>query len=130
MDSSRSWSASRDRQACPPTSAKARIAGPGVHRLDAARLYRLALEAGATDPVFHAVADEGVPFREIASAIGRHLGLPVESRTREHFGWFAEFAGADMPASSARTRTRLGWAPTGPGLLDDLDEPAYYAAID
>ena len=90
---------------------------PGVHRLDAARLYRLALEQGATEPVYHAAADEGVPFKDIAGVIGRRLGLPVEDRvSREHFGWFADFAGADMPASSARTRVaaRLGAGGCGP----------------
>jgi len=100
---------------------------PGVHRQDAARLYRLVLEQGAVDPVYHAVADEGVPFKELAGVIGRRLGLPVEPRGREHFGWFADFAGADMPASSERTRARLGWEPTGPDLLTDLDQPGYYA---
>ncbi len=99
---------------------------PGVHRLDAARLYRLVLEHGATEPAYHAVADEGVPFRDIAAVIGRRLGLPVEPRGREHFGWFADFAGADMPASSARTRSWLRWAPTGPDLLTDIDQPGYY----
>ena len=101
---------------------------PGVHRLDAARLYRLVLEHGATEPAYHAVADEGVPFKQIAEAIGRRLGLPVEPRDPEHFGWFAGFAGADMAASSARTRSLLGWAPTGPDLLTDLDQPAYYTS--
>ncbi len=99
---------------------------PGVHRLDAARLYRLALERGATEPAYHGVADEGVPFKAIAEVIGRRLGLPVESRGREHFGWFADFAGLDMPASSARTRSLLGWEPTGPDLLTDIDQPGYY----
>jgi len=100
---------------------------PGVHRLDAARLYRLALEHGAPDPVYHAAADEGVPFKAIAEVIGRRLGLPVESREAEHFGWFGAFAGGDMPVSSAQTRARLGWAPSGPDLLTDLDQPGYYA---
>ena len=100
---------------------------PGVHRLDAARLYRLALERGATEPAYHGVADEGVPFRQIAEVIGRQLGVPVESRGREHFGWFADFAALDMPASSARTRSLLGWEPTGPDLLTDIDQPGYYA---
>ena len=100
---------------------------PGVHRLDAARLYRLALEQGASEPAYHGVADEGVPFQAIAEVIGRRLGLPVESRGRDHFGWFADFAGADMPASSERTRSLLGWEPTGPDLLTDLDQPGYYA---
>ena len=100
---------------------------PGVHRLDAARLYRLALEHGATEPVYHAAADEGVAFKDIAGVIGRRLGLPVELCGREHFGWFADFAGADMPASSARTRSLLGWEPTGADLLTDIDQPGYYA---
>ncbi|WP_421592781.1 SDR family oxidoreductase [Shinella sp. M27] len=98
----------------------------GVHRLDAARVYRLALEQGVTEDVYHAVADEAVPFKEIASAIGRRLGLAVEARPREHFGWFAAMAGADMAASSARTRTLLDWHPSGSSLLRDLDEPACY----
>ncbi|MFA6114758.1 MAG: SDR family oxidoreductase [Sphingomonas sp.] len=101
---------------------------PGVHRLDAARLYRLALEQGVTEPAYHATADEGVAFKDIAAVIGRRLGVPVESRGREHFGWFADFAGADIPASSARTRSLLGWEPTGPDLLSDIDQPGYYAA--
>lgn len=101
---------------------------PGVHRLDAARLYRLALEQGATEPTYHAIADEGVAFKDIAGVIGRRLGVPVESRGRDHFGWFADFAGADMPASSERTRSLLGWEPTGPDLLSDIDQPDYYAA--
>ena len=98
----------------------------GVHRIDAARLYRLALETGVTEQAYHAVADEGVAFKEIATAIGRQLGLPVESRGPEHFGWFGAFAGMDMSASSAKTRQVLGWEPTQPGLLADIDQPAYY----
>ncbi len=98
----------------------------GVYRLDAARVFRLALEHGVTEPVYHAVADEAVPFKDIASVIGRRLGLPVESRDRGHFGWFANFAGGDQSASSARTRSLLGWQPTGPSLLTDLDQPGYY----
>ena len=98
----------------------------GVHRLDAARVYRMALEQGVTETAYHAVADETVPFKAIAEVIGRRLGLPVETRDREHFGWFANMAGADMAVSSERTRTLLGWQPTGPGLLEDLDRPAYY----
>ncbi len=100
---------------------------PGVHRLDAARLYRLVLEQGVTEPAYHAVADEGVAFKDIAEVIGRQLSVPVESRGPEHFGWFGSFAGADMPASSARTRSLLGWTPTGPELLSDIDQPGYYA---
>lgn len=99
----------------------------GVYRLDAAKVYRLALEQGVTEPVYHAVADEVVTFREIAEVIGRRLGLPVEPRDREHFGWFAMMAGADMAVSSARTRSILGWEPTGPSLLADIDQSGYYA---
>jgi nucleoside-diphosphate-sugar epimerase len=103
---------------------------PGVHRLDAARVYRLALEKGAELGPFHAIADEGVPGKAMAEVIGRRLKLPVVSLTREqaaeHFGWFTLFAGMDAPASSARTRERLGWQPEQPGLLADLDHPAYF----
>ncbi|MCY1295772.1 hypothetical protein D9M70_451290 [compost metagenome] len=100
----------------------------GVYRRDAARVYRLALEQGVTESVYHAVADEAVPFKAIAEVIGSRLGLPVESRDREHFGWFANMAGADMSVSSARTRELLGWKPEGPNLLADLDQPGYYAS--
>ncbi|HVJ61765.1 MAG TPA: SDR family oxidoreductase [Tahibacter sp.] len=99
----------------------------GVHRLDAARVYRLALEHGVTEPVYHAVADEGIAFKQIAEAIGRGLDVPVESRAPDHFGWFAHFAGADMWATSTLTRARLGWEPAGPSLLSDLDQASYYA---
>ncbi len=99
----------------------------GVYRRDAARVYRLALEQGVSESVYHAVADEAVPFKAIAEVIGSRLGLPVESRDREHFGWFANMAGADMSVSSARTRELLGWKPEGPNLLADLDQPGYYA---
>ena len=98
----------------------------GVHRLDAARLYVRALEHGAAEPAYHAVADEGVPFRSIAEVIGRRLGLPVEPRPPEHFGWFAKFAALDMPASSAHTREVLGWQPRHPGLIADIDQPGYF----
>lgn len=99
----------------------------GVYRLDAAKVYRLALEQGVTESVYHAVADEVVPFKEIADVIGRRLGLPVEPREREHFGWFAMMAGADMAVSSKRTRSILSWEPTGPSLLADIDQADYYA---
>jgi len=98
----------------------------GVYRRDAARVFRLALEKGVTESVHHAVADEAVPFKAIAEVIGSRLGLPVEPREPEHFGWFAHFAGANMSASSARTRELLGWKPEGPSLLADLDQPGYY----
>lgn len=100
----------------------------GVCRTDAARVYRLALEQGVTEQAYHAVADESVPFREIAKVIGRRLGLPVEARPTEHFGWFAHFAGTNMSVSAERTRKLLGWKPKGPDLLADLDQPGYFAA--
>ncbi|MBX5089463.1 SDR family oxidoreductase [Rhizobium lentis] len=103
---------------------------PAVHRLDAARVYRLALERGAVGGPFLAVAEEGVRFREIAELIGRRLDLPTVSLSREeaagHFGWFGMFAGFDVPAASAHTRTLLGWQPTEPRLLTDIDHPAYF----
>ncbi len=99
----------------------------GVALHDAARVYRLALEQGVTEAAYHAVAEEAIPFKAIAEVIGRRLGLPVESREREHFGWFGMMAGADMAVSSARTRALLGWKPEGPGLLADLDQPGYCA---
>ncbi|MEU9332779.1 SDR family oxidoreductase [Streptomyces sp. NPDC048290] len=103
---------------------------PAVHRLDAARLFRLALEEAPAGARLHGVADEGVPFRGIAAAIGRGLGVPVESlaadRALDHFGWLGTFALSDVPASSALTRERLGWRPQEPGLEDDLDEGFYF----
>lgn len=104
---------------------------PAVHRFDAATVYRLALERGALEPRYHAVAEEGVPFRQIAELIGRRLDVPVVSKSHEeaaaHFGWFAHFAGMDSPASSAKTKERLKWKPNQPGLLEDLDQDAYFA---
>lgn len=103
---------------------------PAVHRLDAARLYRLALEKNAVGGRYHGVAEEGVPFREIATVIARRLNIPVVSKTpteaQEHFGWFAHFTGIDIPASSRRTREMLGWKPQHPGLIADLDRPRYF----
>jgi nucleoside-diphosphate-sugar epimerase len=105
---------------------------PAVHVLDCARLYRLALEKGAAGARYNAVAEEGVPLREIAEAIGRGLKVPVVSispvQAGEHFGLMAMFAGVDMPASSALTQQRLGWRPTGPGLISDLDHMQYFEA--
>ncbi|HEY4008783.1 MAG TPA: SDR family oxidoreductase [Acidobacteriaceae bacterium] len=103
---------------------------PAVHRFDAAVLYRLAIEKaqekGTTGAVYHSVADTGVPFREIAAVIGRGLNVPVVSKTpdeaKEHFGWFAHFAGIDNLASSEWTRKQLGWTPTQPGLLADMEK--------
>lgn len=107
---------------------------PAVHRLDAAHLYRLVLESDATEPRYHGVAEEGVPFREIAGVIGRRLNLPVVSITAEeapeHFGWFAYFAGMDVPASSARTRKLLGWQPKQVGLIADLEHGRYFEAAE
>ena len=99
---------------------------PAVHLLDAAPVYRLALEKGTTRARYHAVAEEGVTAREIAEAIGRGLKIPVVSMSPEeaagHFGWLGFFAGMDMPASSALTQQRLGWHPTQKaGMIDDLD---------
>jgi nucleoside-diphosphate-sugar epimerase len=94
---------------------------PAVHRRDAARLYRLAIEKGVAGR-WHAAAEQGVPFRRIAELIGRRLGVPVEAKGPEHFGWFAHFAAMDCPASAALTRETLGWQPGEPGLLADMDE--------
>lgn len=98
---------------------------PAAHVLDVARLYRLAIEKAEPGAKYHAVAEEGVPMRDIAEAIGRRLKLPVRSiavaEAQGFFGWLAMFAGHDMPASSMQTRRRLGWEPTGPGLIADLE---------
>jgi nucleoside-diphosphate-sugar epimerase len=101
-----------------------------VHRLDAAPLYRLALEKGSTGARYHGVAEEGIAFREIAEVIGRRLNVPVVSKSPEeaanHFGWFAQFAALDCPASSKLTQERLGWRPVQPGLIADLDHERYF----
>jgi nucleoside-diphosphate-sugar epimerase len=103
---------------------------PAVHRLDAAHLFRLALEKAPAGSVLHAVADEGVPIREIAEVIGRHLDVPVASippeQAGEQFGFLAGFVGIDAPASSELTRELLGWQPAHPGLIDDLDKGRYF----
>jgi nucleoside-diphosphate-sugar epimerase len=97
---------------------------PSAYVLDVARLYRLVVERAEPNAKYHAVAEEGVAMRDMVEAIGRRLDLPVRSITQDeapaHFGWLAMFAGLDMPASSAQTRVVLGWEPTGPGLISDL----------
>jgi nucleoside-diphosphate-sugar epimerase len=103
---------------------------PAVHRLDAARLYRLALEKGLAGAMFHGVADEGVPIRAIAGVIGRRLDVPIVAMSPEeaagHFGWLARVLSVDNPTSSALTRERLGWSPVRPALLLDLDQAPYF----
>ena len=105
---------------------------PAAHQIDAARLYRLALENGESGARYHAVAEEGIPTREITEVIGRGLKVPVISITPEeaagHFGWLGRFVSWDLPASSTQTREQLGWNPTGPGLLSDLENMRYFSA--
>ena len=101
-----------------------------MHRLDAAHLFRLALEKGAARARYHGVAEEGIAFRDIAEVIGRRLNIPVVTKSPEeaanHFGWFAVFAGLDCPASSKLTQERLGWRPVQPSLLTDLERGSYF----
>jgi nucleoside-diphosphate-sugar epimerase len=101
-----------------------------VHRLDAARLYRLAVEKSTSASTYHAVADEAIAFRDIAEVIGKRLNVPIVSKPAEeaadHFGWYAQFAGLDCPASSQRTRDLLGWRPEQPGLIRDLNQSTRY----
>ncbi len=103
---------------------------PAVHRLDAARLYRLALEKGASGARFHGVADEGIPVRAIAEAIGKRLGVPAVSKSPAEAGALLGFIGmvlgADAPTSSTITQERLGWKPTHVGLLEDLEKGRYF----
>jgi nucleoside-diphosphate-sugar epimerase len=104
---------------------------PAVHRLDAAHLFRLAVERAPAGSTLHAVADEGVPIRAVADVIGRHLGIPVAAiapgDAAAHFTWLAGFIGLDSPASSTLTRELLGWQPTQPGLIEDLEKGHYFA---
>jgi nucleoside-diphosphate-sugar epimerase len=103
---------------------------PAVHQLDAAHLFRLALEKAPAGSVLHGTADQGIPIRTIAEVIGRHLDLPVVAISPEdageHFGWLGAFLGADAPASSALTSELLGWQPTHPGLIDDLEKGHWF----
>jgi len=105
---------------------------PAVHRLDAARLYRLALEKGSAGARYHGVADQGVPFRDIAQVIGRRLNVPLVSKSQEeaaeHFGWISHFVSIDGPASSTQTQEQLGWRPTHASLISDIDRTAYFEA--
>jgi len=100
-----------------------------AHVSDVARLYRLALEKHEAGAKYHAVAEEGVPMRDIAESIGRGLKIPVVSLSPEeaavHFGWLTMFASSDLAASSEKTRKKLGWNPTGPGLISDLDQAEF-----
>jgi len=104
---------------------------PAVHRLDAARLYRLALEQGVAGARYHGVADAGIPMRDIAAIMGRHLHLPVVSKSAaeatDHFGWMARFVGLDMPATSTLTQQWLNWHPSHKGLVPDLEQGHYFA---
>jgi nucleoside-diphosphate-sugar epimerase len=99
---------------------------PAVHLLDAAHLFRLAVEQAPAGSVLHAVADEGVPVRDIAAVIGRHLNLPTQSRPAEDFGFLGAVLAVDQPASAALTRELLGWRPVQPGLIQDLDKDHYF----
>lgn len=103
---------------------------PAVHRLDAAAVYRLIIEKKPAQKVYHAVAEEGIPFRQIATAIGQGLHIPTVSKeganADAHFGWFKHFAAIDCPASSAQSRKSLGWEPTHPGLPEDLASGIYF----
>jgi nucleoside-diphosphate-sugar epimerase len=105
-----------------------------AHVLDTARLYRLAIEKAEPGARYHAVAEEGVSARDIAEVIGRGLHVPIASLTPEeaagHFGWLAMFAGLDIVASSAQTQQRLGWRPTGPGLIADLEQMRYESILE
>jgi nucleoside-diphosphate-sugar epimerase len=103
---------------------------PAVHRLDAAHLFRLALESAPAGSKLDGVGDEGIQFRNIAEVIGRHLNLPIVSISREeadaHFGFLGALAAHDFPRSSIRTQELLNWKPTHPGLLADLEQGDYF----
>lgn len=103
---------------------------PAVHRLDAVHLFRLALENGVAGARYHGVAEEGIPFRDIAQVIGKRLGVPVVSlspkEAAKHFGMMGMFATMDVPATSIKTQERLGWHPTQPGLIPDVDRASYF----
>ncbi|MFC4529391.1 SDR family oxidoreductase [Sphaerisporangium dianthi] len=105
---------------------------PAIHRSDAALITRLGLEKAPAGTLLHAVSEEGIPTREIAEAIARGLGVPVTSiapqDAQKHFGWIGRFFAMDAPTSSARTQELLGWAPSGPGLIQDLDAGSYFRA--
>ncbi len=104
---------------------------PTVHRLDAARVFRLALEKGSPGSIYHAIAEEGLPFRQIAEVIGKRMNVPAVSKSPEEvkkqFSFLAPFLSADNPASGKLTQERLGWRPTEPDLFSDLDQSAYFA---
>jgi nucleoside-diphosphate-sugar epimerase len=101
-----------------------------VHRLDAATLFRLGIEAAPAGARLHAAAEEAIPSRRIAEAIGTKLGVPVQpillERVMEHFGWLGAFFSIDKPASSAKTRDLVGWKPTQIGLIQDLEQGTYF----
>ncbi|MFF5081469.1 SDR family oxidoreductase [Actinoplanes sp. NPDC000266] len=99
---------------------------PAVHRLDAARLFRLAVEEAPAGSILNAVGDEGVRIADVAAVIGRHLGLPVKPRPAEEFGFLGMVLSVDQPASGAATRDLLGWAPHHPGLIEDLEKGHYF----
>lgn len=103
---------------------------PAIHRLDAARLFRLALEKGAVGAKYNGISDEGIPVREIADVIGRHLNVPVVSITpgeaTGHFDWMGRFITFDSPATNVKTRQQLSWEPTHPGLVEDLEKGHYF----
>ena len=105
---------------------------PAVHRQDAAELFRRVAEQGRAGASYHGVAETGVPFADLTALIGRRLGVPVQGLEGDaaaaHFGWFKHFAAMDNPTSSEATQRELGWQPHHPGLLADVDQPAYFAS--